>query len=128
MIVGVFAIELRLPMAESLKDRRQVVRRLKDRLRGRFNISVAEDPAHADKWQRAALAVAALGHDRNVLERLFDSILDEAEGLVPGDVLEVGADFLPLESLGATSWADAAAAGHAPGDDGADRDDDEIED
>lgn len=109
MLVGVFAIELRLPMAGSLKDRRQVVRRLKDRLRSRFNVSVAEDPAHADKWQRAALAVAALGHDRNVLERLFDSILDEAEALVPGEVLETGADFLPLESLGADSWADATA-------------------
>lgn len=60
-------VELVIPWARSLKDKRSAVHGLKARLRARFNAAVAEVDHH-DKWQRAVLAVCMLGNDRRQLE------------------------------------------------------------
>ena len=65
--ISLLTIELMNPWAQSLKDKRSAVRGLKDRLRSRFNASVAE-VACQDKWQRAVVAVCILGGDRRQLE------------------------------------------------------------
>jgi len=57
MVIGLLTLELHFPGARSLKDKRQVLRRLKDRVRA-LNVSVAE-VAHQDLWQRARLGIAA---------------------------------------------------------------------
>ncbi len=73
--VGLLTLEILIGDAQSLKDKRQVVRALKDRLRNRFSVSVAETD-HLDSWQRAQVAVAAVGPDGSVV----DSVLRRAEG------------------------------------------------
>jgi uncharacterized protein YlxP (DUF503 family) len=65
--ISLLTIELMIPWAHSLKDKRSSVRGLKDRLRSRFNASVAE-VAYQDKWQRAIIAVCIIGSDRRQLE------------------------------------------------------------
>lgn len=65
--ICLLTIELMIPSARSLKDKRSAVRSLKDRLRSRFNASVAE-VAYQDKWQRAVIAVCILDSDRRHLE------------------------------------------------------------
>jgi hypothetical protein len=65
--ISLLTIELMIPWAHSLKDKRSAVRGLKDRLRSRFNASVAE-VAYQDKWQRAIIAVCIIGSDRRQLE------------------------------------------------------------
>ena len=65
--ISLLTIELMIPWARSLKDKRSAVRSLKDRLRSRFNASVAE-VAYQDKWQRAVIAVCILNSDRRQLE------------------------------------------------------------
>jgi len=67
LFISLLTIELMIPWARSLKDKRSAVRGLKDRLRSRFNASVAE-VAYQDKWQRAVIAVCILGSDRRQLE------------------------------------------------------------
>jgi len=67
LFISLLTIELLIPWARSLKDKRSAVRGLKDRLRSRFNASVAE-VAYQDKWQRAVIAVCILGSDRRQLE------------------------------------------------------------
>jgi len=71
--------ELHLPACQSLKDKRAIVKSLKDRMHRRFNISVAET-AHHDLWQRAELTAAVVGTDR----RHAESVLREADELVAG--------------------------------------------
>jgi uncharacterized protein YlxP (DUF503 family) len=93
MTIGVYEIELHLPAARSLKDKRQVLRRLKDRLRSRYNVSVAESADHADLWQRGGLTVVSIAHDRDALVRLFEAIYRDAENGVPGQILERGSEF-----------------------------------
>ncbi len=67
IFVNLLTIELVIPHAQSLKDKRSAVRGLRDRIRSRFNASVAE-VGYQDKWQRATLAVALVGSDRRQLE------------------------------------------------------------
>jgi uncharacterized protein YlxP (DUF503 family) len=92
--VGIYTIELHLPGAHSLKAKRQVFRRLKDRLSSRYNVAVAEVPDHADLWQRGALTVVSVAHNRDVLVRLFESIYRETEQDLPGQILDNHSDFI----------------------------------
>ena len=79
MIVGLIVWELHLASCQSLKDKRSVLKSLKDRLHQRFNVSVAET-AHQDLWQRAELAASVVSTDRHHAE----SVLREADKLVAG--------------------------------------------
>jgi len=77
MIIGLRTWELQLPAAHSLKDKRSVLRSLKDRLHNEFNVSVAET-AHHDVWQRAELAACVVATDR----RHAETVLGAADRLV----------------------------------------------
>lgn len=79
MVVGVVTWELHLPASQSLKDKRQVLKSLKDRLHNRFNVSAAETD-HQDLWQRAELTVCVVSGDR----RHAEEVLREADKLVAG--------------------------------------------
>ena len=79
MVIGVRSFELHLAAAHSLKDKRSVLKSLKDRLHHRFNVSAAET-AHHDLWQRAELTVCVVSTDRGHAE----SVLREADRLVAG--------------------------------------------
>ncbi len=66
-------LELRIEHAQSLKDKRQVVRSLKDKLRASFNISVAElDPSNL--WNQATIGVVAISHSRDYLDGLMKNV------------------------------------------------------
>jgi uncharacterized protein len=65
--VTLLTIELLIPHSQSLKEKRRALRALKDRIRSRFNASVAE-VAYQNKWQRAALAVCLVGSDKHYLQ------------------------------------------------------------
>jgi len=67
LYISLLTIELMIPWARSLKDKRSAVRGLKDRLRSRFNASVAE-VNYQDKWQRAVVALCLLGTDKRQLQ------------------------------------------------------------
>jgi len=78
IFISLLTMELLIPWARSLKDRRSAVRGLKDRLRSRFNASVAE-VACQDKWQRATLAVCVVDSDRRQLEATMTRVIQLSE-------------------------------------------------
>lgn len=80
MFVGVLQIELFIPESNSLKSKRYAIRSIKDRLKSRYNVSVAEID-NADKWQRASLGIAAVSNE----SRHIQSMLGKALDLVYGD-------------------------------------------
>ncbi len=82
MIVGLLSIELHLSGARSLKDKRAVLRRLKDRI-ARLNVSVAE-VAHQYLRQRAGLGVVTIATDQEVAQRTLTSVVSEIERVEPG--------------------------------------------
>jgi uncharacterized protein len=74
MRVGTLRLELFLPASDSLKAKRSVLNHVKERVRTRFNASVAE-VGNQDLWQRATLGVAIVGGDSGVLDRVLRDIL-----------------------------------------------------
>lgn len=75
MFIGVCTIELHVPESGSLKTKRQSLRSLKDRIRNKFNVSIAEVDDN-DLWQKASLAVAAVSNDKAHLNQTMDHVLN----------------------------------------------------
>ncbi len=92
MTVAVLSIELHLPLAGSLKDKRQVLRRLKDRLHGQ-NVAVAE-VEYQDLWQRAGLGIVTVGASDRAAEQTLAAALDLIERLEPGLVTASHMEFV----------------------------------
>ena len=74
MIVAFARLELRVTHSRSLKDKRRVTRSLRDKVKSRFDVRVAEVGGH-DTWQSLELGFAAVGTDAVFLEGLFDKIV-----------------------------------------------------
>jgi len=85
MIVGVLTVELQAPAAQSLKDKRQVVRSLAARLRNEYNVAVAEVD-HLDSWQLVGLGVVSVSSDLRYVQGLLQHVVDYIERQ-PGTVL-----------------------------------------
>src|SRR5271166_3566246 len=77
MPIAKLTVELSIPHAQSLKDRRQVVRSLKDKLRHGFNISVAELD-EAVTWQSATIGITAISRSRDYLSGLMRQVENAA--------------------------------------------------
>ena len=75
MFIGVCTIEIHIPDSGSLKMKRQSLRSIKDRIRSKFNVSVAEVEDN-DLWQKASLAVAAVSNDKSHLNQTMDHVLN----------------------------------------------------
>jgi len=86
MRVGVLVVELYLPGNRSLKEKRRVVKALKERIKNRYNVSVAEVEGH-DLYQRASLAVAMVGTDPRGLNGELDRIADRIHGMGLGELV-----------------------------------------
>jgi uncharacterized protein YlxP (DUF503 family) len=81
MSVGLLTLELHLAEAQSLKDKRQVLRSLKDRLRAHFNVAVAELDFE-DTWQRSVIGVVTLANEDHHVEETLQRVLAEADNLL----------------------------------------------
>jgi uncharacterized protein YlxP (DUF503 family) len=78
MVVGTLRLDIHLPAAHSLKAKRSVLNHVKERVRHRFNASIAE-VGHQDLWQRTALGVAVVGESPSVVDRVLHDILAVVE-------------------------------------------------
>jgi hypothetical protein len=78
MFVGVLRLTFHVPHARSLKDKRRVVQRLRDRVRSRFDVSIAEVDAQ-DLHQRAVFGVAVVSGDAAVCDAVLEKVAREAE-------------------------------------------------
>ncbi len=93
MPIAYLTLELRIEGAHSLKDKRQVVRSMKDRLRNSFNVAVAEIEA-TDLWQRATLGVVSISDSRDYLEGLMRNVEREAAKLANNNGAELVDSFM----------------------------------
>ena len=92
MVVALLTVELYIPYAASLKDKRAVLRRLKDRLK-KFNVSVAE-VEHHDLWQRAGLGFVAISTTVATVERELMMLVNELERIEPGLITRTELEIL----------------------------------
>ena len=92
-VIGVLTLELRLEDSHSLKDKRHVVQSLKERLRHKFNVAVAEID-YQDLWQRAAVAAVTVSSDHAHAARTLQSVEDEAAALLGAELVEATVEWL----------------------------------
>ncbi len=81
--VGVLTLELHLDDSHSLKDKRHTVKGLKDRLRNKFNVAVAEID-YQDLWQRALISAVTVSSDHTRAEQTLQSVEREAASMLGG--------------------------------------------
>ncbi len=90
--VGLLLIELHLSGARSLKDKRMVVRGVKDRLK-KFNVAVAETEFQ-DLWQRAGLEIVTVSSDEDAVTRALEAVVQEIERTEPGLIVRTRVELL----------------------------------
>ena len=76
--IVVLLVDLYIPSAQSLKERRMVLKSLKDKIRTKFNVSIAQLDTQ-DKWQTATLGIAMIGNDNRYLDSCMQNILSLIE-------------------------------------------------
>jgi hypothetical protein len=91
-VVGLLRVHLHLPGLHSLKEKRMVLRRLKDRLK-KLNVAVAETD-HQDLWQRAELAIVAVSNEAARVDQMLASVEQEIERVEPGLITDAQVEFL----------------------------------
>jgi len=91
--VAVGTVGLYLPDVGSLKDKRHVLKGLKEKVRHRFDVAVAEVDHH-DSWQRATLAVAAVSHDSRHANEVVSKAVGFIESLVDGHIIDLHIEVL----------------------------------
>ena len=92
MVVGILRIELYIPDSGSLKTKRFAIKSIKDRLRSRFNVSVAEID-NTDKWQRASIGVAVVSNESKITESILRKALDLVYGDRRVEVIDSGIEY-----------------------------------
>jgi len=96
MPIAVLTLELRIEAAQSLKDKRQVVRSLKDKLRQSFNVSVAE-LEETNLWQRATIGVVSISSSRDYLSGLMQQVERAANRIANDNGVELTDSYVDLE-------------------------------
>lgn len=96
MPIAILTLELRIEGAHSLKDKRQVLRSLKDKLRGSFNVSVAE-LEQSDLWQRATVGVVSISSSRDYLAGLMQQVERAAMRIANDNGADVVDSFVEIE-------------------------------
>ena len=92
-MIALLTLELHIEAAQSLKDKRRVLRSLKDRLRSSFNVSVAElDPSSL--WNRATVGVVAVSHSRDYLDGLMKNVERAAARITNNAGAEIADSFI----------------------------------
>ena len=93
MPIAFLTLELRIEGAQSLKDKRQVLRSMKDKLRNKFNVAVAELDA-SDLWQRATIGVVSLSGSQDYLAGLMQNVERAAGRIASSTGAEITDSFV----------------------------------
>jgi uncharacterized protein YlxP (DUF503 family) len=86
-VIALLTLDVHIPEAHSLKDKRMVVRRLKDRLKSNFNVAVAE-VEHQELWQRSQISVVTVGSDDSSVRQTLEHALLDAERSTPECIIQ----------------------------------------
>lgn len=93
MIVGICKLALHFPACHSLKEKRRILKRIKDRTANAFHIPLSEVDDH-EKWQRALLGFAVVGRDHASVESLVAKMMNFVEGCGEAQVLDRWAEMM----------------------------------
>lgn len=87
MLVGICSIKLFLPESGSLKDKRRVIKSMRDRIHSRYNVSIAEVDQQ-ESWQVATLGVALVSNETNHIHEVLSAVVDSLRGYRSAELLD----------------------------------------
>jgi len=90
--LGVLSVAVHIPAAQSLKEKRSVLKSLKDQVRKKFNVSIAELDGQ-DKWQVATLGFAMINNDNRYIDSHLAHILSFVEGFPGLEICDSAIEF-----------------------------------
>jgi uncharacterized protein YlxP (DUF503 family) len=93
VVVGLCTLELYIPEANSLKDKRSVLKRMLEGMRNRFNVSASE-VEHLDLWQRATVGIACVSNSQPFANQVLNKAVDWVESNPRVNVSRVEMEFL----------------------------------
>ena len=93
MVVGVETVELFISASQSLKDKRQVLHSLKDRLHGKYNLSVAEVDSQ-DLWQKAVIGLACVANESQHVNQVLEQALNMIKSIPALEVVRTRRELL----------------------------------
>ena len=93
MIVGLCTVELYLPDSQSLKAKRQILLSVKDRVRDRFNVSIAE-VGDQDLWQKVVLGIACVANERKHVNQVLDQVVNLIRSVPMVELIQCQIEFL----------------------------------
>ncbi len=93
MVIGICTVELYIPENHSLKGKRRVVKSIKDRVRNKFNLSIAEVDNN-DLWQRATLGMAMVGNERRFVNQSLEKVVNHIKDITSADVIDYQIELL----------------------------------
>ena len=96
MVVGICRITLLVAASHSLKDRRMVLRRIKDRVRNKFNVAIAEvsEGEYADSWQSAQLGFAVVSNEKGFSQAMVQKVLNFVDALGVAKLVDDEQDYV----------------------------------
>lgn len=87
MVVGVCSLKLILHDSHSLKEKRMVLKSIIEKVKNRFNVSIAE-VGDNDVWQRGEIGFAVVGNDKSFINSVMDKVMNFIEGLHLAEVVD----------------------------------------
>jgi uncharacterized protein YlxP (DUF503 family) len=97
MFIGILTIDLSIPYRETIKERRNVLRSIKDMVRKKFNVSIAEVDNEEEISPRARLAVTVVSNDSGYLQSVLANVYNLVESFHPDKIVSYQTDFLMHE-------------------------------
>jgi uncharacterized protein len=95
MIVGVSNIEIFFPENHSLKDKRQALKKIVEKTRARFNISIMEVD-QTNLWQRASIGFSVVGVKQNHVSAALDNVCEYIESLYVGEIIHSRTEIIVM--------------------------------
>lgn len=93
MVIGAGKVVLRIPESQSLKGKRHIIRKIKDKIRNRFNISIAEVDDQ-DLWQLTSIGFTTVSNDRRIVQSTLDQVVNMVEDMGVGELIDYTIEIL----------------------------------
>lgn len=98
MVVGICQLSIILRGNHSLKEKRRDLHRIRDRVRSRFNVAIAEIGSQ-DLWQRALIALCAVGNEQKQVSSTLDLVIDQIERIAVGEIVAREIEILNVHPI-----------------------------
>jgi uncharacterized protein YlxP (DUF503 family) len=93
MIVGLLTLDLHIPESNSLKSKRLVIKSLIDRIKNKFNVSIAEVDAN-NLWQRSVIGIAYVANETVIINKVFEKIKNVVISTHPVELIDSTMELL----------------------------------